>query len=741
MLLHAEAELLERRGILLEHHDLHAATRRGGEVERKLRVRVAPDDENFVRALPRQIRRAGDFAHADAERLKKRLRRPFRIEQRDGLRLHRALRLCDVQREGIARAPVRLGAAELRDNRRRPRSGGERKRDLRRAARLDDDLAGLFLGTRFPRIRDGAVVAIVIDEEKRLLDLLAREIRVVHRRELAPWTGNPAEEVGVVLDDDLARLRGDHSADVEDSARVVALHRAEALDAGERVRTRLPVARTLWPLEVRRRHVPRKDHGDAARAHVADVAAQVRRHHLLHVLLVRGHAVPRAVVDVLVALAVILDEFSRAVLERILAERLLAENRGVVFVDEHPLAAAPRTPDVAAPVLAAIARPRRDVRCAPFDDEHRHDALLLPRLEPVAALLDRCPVEIAVERVEAAVPARLVVVHRTPRVDLGEEFVHFLRVLAEALAPVDYAGGNVRLETRHDLGVLVGFVSRLVVRGRPEDEPGDVLEHLDLVAHEILVGALELPVERLVRRRVLARMRKSHDREHADLRRGAERKLEVSVAALGEAVGSVDLGIEAVAAHTAERILRLFGGDGRRRIHAGILGAEVDRLPVQKKIPALHRHLAVAELLAVELVNRLAVLEKRHAHGVDVFWSVCIPDLRVLPFTAKDLALAGRGGERRGLERLHFLPAFEDVCDSRRAEGTLALKTYREFHLAVRDLRTDLDVVESETRRLRRDVDVAVEALVGERLLSHGARLVRRVEHLHELFGKLRRSE
>ena len=333
------------------------------------------------------------------------------------------------------------------------------------------------------------------------------------------------------------------------------------------------------------------------------------------------------------------------------------------------------------------------------------------------------------------------VVHRATRVDLGEEFVNLFRVLAEALAPVDYAGGNVRLETRHDLWVLVGFVSRLVVRGRPEDEARNVLQHLDLVAHEILVGALELPVERLVRRRVFARMRKPHHCEHADLRRGAERELEVRVAAFGEAVGSVDLGVEAVAAHAAERLLRLFVGDGRSRIHARILGAEVDRLPVQKEVPALHRHLAVAELLAVELVNRLAVLEKQHAYGVDVFGAIDVPDLRVLPFAAEDLALASRGGERRGLERLHFLPAFEDVCDSRRAEGTLALETYREFHLAVSYLRTDLDVVESEARRFRRDVDISVEPLVGERLLRHGARLVRRVEHLHELFGKLRRGE
>ena len=381
------------------------------------------------------------------------------------------------------------------------------------------------------------------------------------------------------------------------------------------------------------------------------------------------------------------------------------------------------------------------MRRAPFDDEERHHALLLPRLEPVAALLDRSPVEVAVERVEAPVAAGLVVVHRSAGVDLGEEAVDLLGVLAEAPAPVDDAARNVLLAPGHDLRVLVGLVTGLVVRGRPEDQPRDVLEALHLVADEVLVGALEPPVERLVRRRVFAGVRQAHHREHADLRGGAQRELEVRVAALREAVGAVDLRVEPVGAHLSERLLGLVVRHGRGAVHARILGAQVDRLAVEQQLAPADRHLAEAELLGVELVRGPAVLHERHAHRVDVLRAVRVPDLGVLPFAAEDLPRAGGRREGLGRERLHLPPAVVDVGHGRRVERPLAREADRELDPALRDVRADLHVVDPDARRLRGEVDVAVHALVRELLLRHGARLVGRVEDLHEALGELGRRE
>ena len=92
-----------------------------------------------------------------------------------------------------------------------------------------------------------------------------------------------------------------------------------------------------------------------------------------------------------------------------------SEIGGIEFVEPETmhLAIGPRPEKLGAAFAGVAALVRRTV----FDKEEGHVAFFLPEFQPVAPLLDRCPVQVAVDGEDLPEISAAVMIHRTGRIN------------------------------------------------------------------------------------------------------------------------------------------------------------------------------------------------------------------------------------------------------------------------------------------------------------------------------------
>ena len=364
---------------------------------------------------------------------------------------------------------------------------------------------------------------------------------------------------------------------------------------------------------------------------------------------------------------------------------------------------------------AAVARPVRDVRRSPLDEEDGLRAPLAPVREPVAALLDGREIEVDVACVEAPEVAGGMVVDRPRRV---RGFGDGAAPLAEAAPPDHPLHRRPEVRVALDLGddvvadadaqrIHVARVAEAVVVHRVENHGRMPPRHPHGLPRELAEDALRLRVVAQLRLVEVVERGEREGAEQARVVAGGEESLRRREAAGTEVVVVRDDEVPAAREEVRGRLeARRVGAVGRVHRLAD-LRAQVDRDAVEDDVAARERHLAEPEAERKRLVEQRAALRRaqRERAGIEVLRRVHVPERGV------------HRAVRSGRERSTFEPAF--LLAAPRHEGGEDVARARCVLRQAREVGDERDLAALHRRLDRRIGDAGAG---GHRFQPHRAR-------------------